>query len=534
MPSGRTRAAFISLIGSYAGSALTILKGIVFVPWYLHALGADTYGAWLASGNVVGLLGVFDAGVSSVIYQRLGDAWGAADRPRFSRIVGAAGLIIAAIASTIILTGTMLADVVPRLVRAPVEAWRPLSLAFLLATWGAAGSIAATNLFAVSAAWQKSELGAITRISGQVVETGTIALGLWRGWGVVSLGLGACAGAALSLLVGGAWTARSWRKLKLDQPRTRRADLAELARATAPLMLSRVVLQIDGNVEVALVAAFINPSAAAVYAITDRILRTAMSFISPIAGSVMSGLSHFVGERGLREASKPARELIAVWSFIVAAALPPLLALNEDFTTLWVGRANYGGLGLNTALFFNELLGGREWLYSVLLISCGAVATAAWISTIESIVRVPLMYVALRQVGWIGLPSAQAAVSLIALGFYSFYASRRLHIPVSERVRLALQGAWPVLASFSLGAVEAFALPHASRWPTLIAKSAAIGSLHLGLALTLAANGRRALARRLAAGRPWVARPHATRSVPVSSELRTDLSDVAPIRRREK
>ena len=71
---GRTRAAFLSLLTSYFGASIVIVKGIVLVPLYFHTFGVDVYGAFLASANVVGLLGVVDFGVSAVLYQRLAAA----------------------------------------------------------------------------------------------------------------------------------------------------------------------------------------------------------------------------------------------------------------------------------------------------------------------------------------------------------------------------------------------------------------------------------------------------------------------------
>jgi len=53
-----------------------MVKGVVLVPLYLHKFGVDVYGAFLASANVIGLIGVVDFGISAVLYQRLAAAWG--------------------------------------------------------------------------------------------------------------------------------------------------------------------------------------------------------------------------------------------------------------------------------------------------------------------------------------------------------------------------------------------------------------------------------------------------------------------------
>ncbi len=498
----RTRAALVSLVGNYAGSILAIIKGIIFVPLYFRILGADVYGAWLASGGLVGVLELLDAGISSAVYQRLGESWGAGDRSRFTRTVGAAGLILLTVAALLVTLGVTFAPFVPRLVQAPRASWTVLSLAFVFASCGAAGSILIANLAAVSAAWQRPAIGATTRIVGQLIETATIGVGLWIGWGVLALAIGSVTGAAASLIVGGLWTRLHWRRFELGTIRVRGTDLRELGQAVAPLMLGRIVLQIDANIEVTLVSILMNPTLAAVYAITDRILHMAISFISPIAGASISGLSHLVGEKGRGAALRPARELISVWSLVITATFPVLLVLNQDFTILWVGRNNYGGVGLNVALFLSELLGGREWLFSVLLLSSGAIAASAWISTAESLIRMPLMYLALLGLGWIGLPGAQALVSAVFLVIYSRLVAKQLSLASREQIGLLLQGFGPLLLSFLLAIVEIFLLPHARSWAMLTLKGASVGAAHLTLTLVLSPTGRGVFIRRLAHALP--------------------------------
>jgi O-antigen/teichoic acid export membrane protein len=267
------------------------------------------------------------------------------------------------------------------------------------------------------------------------------------------------------------------------------------------------VVQFDGNIEVALVSALISPASAAVYGITDRIFRTAVSFVNPIAGSVMSGLAHLVGERGRLAALKPSMELINIWSLIVAASLPALLAVNGDFTALWVGGDHYGGLPLSTALFMNEILAAREWLFSVLLIAAGAISFSAWVGTAECLIRMPIMYLAIRQIGWVGLPGAQAFVSLLALAAFASLVGLQFGIAGRKRFLLFMQGWVPLVVSVALGIVEAVALPSAKTWPQLVLKCAFVGSAHLLLALALAPAGRRALFGRLATGRlGWLGR----------------------------
>jgi O-antigen/teichoic acid export membrane protein len=284
----------------------------------------------------------------------------------------------------------------------------------------------------------------------------------------------------------------------LPRPQPSRAAALDLARTVVPMMLSRIVLQIGSNLEVALISRLVNPTMAAIYGITERIFRIAASFVTPIAGSVLSGLSHFVGERGICAVRKPVGDIFALLSLVVAATMPALVALNRDFTALWVGQENFGGAALTVLLCAAGILATRQFLLSVVLTASGAIATVAWIGIFEMLLRVPLMYVALRFVGVAGMPAASSVVSVLCLVIYARFVNRKLEIGGWDRWRFQFAGMLSVSVSFLIGVGELFALPIAATWTSLVLKGALVGCVHLGIALLLNSSGRTVALGRLA------------------------------------
>ncbi|MBS2027840.1 MAG: lipopolysaccharide biosynthesis protein [Deltaproteobacteria bacterium] len=496
-PAGRTRSAAVALAASYVGAVMTIVRGIILVPLYLSRFGVDVYGGWLASANVVGMLSLFDVGISSVVSQRLAQRWGAGDRRGFLQTSGAGLILIATICAVMVLCGIAIAPFIPRVVRAPEASHGALATTFALTALGAAGSIFSANVLAITGAWQRAEIGAVARLTGQIMETVVIVVTLLLGRGVIALGIGSLAGVVCNLMIAMIWTTALWRRLGLPRPSTTRTEIRELITTILPTTLSRIVLQIASNIEVALVSGIISPAAATAYALTDRILRVAMNFVNPIANAVLSGLSHFVGERGESQAVRPTRQLLGLWSLIVAGSIPALLAINEDFVHLWVGPSNYGGAVLNIALGLAGVLGAREFLLSIVLTSTGAIREAAWLATGEAIVRLPLMYVALVLLGSYGLPAASATISVGSLLIYGALVNHRVQIRGREGQRLQLTGMPVVIISMALAFVEAVYLPHALRWSSFIGKCALVGIAHLALAFSLEPGGRQVLMSKL-------------------------------------
>lgn len=495
-PSGRTRAVLISLVSNYIGSGVAIVKGVVLVPLYVHTLGVDVYGAFLASANIVGILGVVDFGVSSVLCQRMAVAWGARDSASFVRLAAAGLLVVPCLLALLVGTGLAVAPYVPEWIRAPAAAHHSITRAFALSVIGAAGNLATMNLSAVASAWQKTGIAAAARIGAQLVETIAIVVALAMGLGVVGLGLGALVGAWLGFLICAIWTIVAWARMRIPRPHWSRTATIDLAWTVAPTMLSRTLLQIGTNLEVALVSRLIGPAEAAIYSISERIYRLALNFVTPIAGSTLSSLAHFVGERGVRAAKDPTRELLLVWSLIVATIFPTLVALNQDFSTLWVGQRNYGGAALNVLLCAAAILGSRDYLLHTALISIGKISVSAWVISIESLVRIPLMYAGILLGGISALPLVAGAVSLTAIVALGSFVNRGLALVGREAWQYQFGGALSVCVMYLVAVAELAALPRVGTWGGLTLKGTLISCAHIALSMLLNPQGRAALFKR--------------------------------------
>src|SRR5947209_4163631 len=75
----RRTAALVNLCGSTANTLVVAVQAVILIPLYLHFVGNRLYGAWLASGDILVWLQVFDLGLPNLLIQRIGAADGAGD-----------------------------------------------------------------------------------------------------------------------------------------------------------------------------------------------------------------------------------------------------------------------------------------------------------------------------------------------------------------------------------------------------------------------------------------------------------------------
>src|SRR5918993_3015124 len=98
----RAHRASVAAMFAYLQFGLTIVVGIVMVPFVLDRIGAPLYGYWLASGEVLAYAAMADLGVLGVIPWMIAQADGRQDRDSIRKLLST-GFVAAVIVSLIYL-----------------------------------------------------------------------------------------------------------------------------------------------------------------------------------------------------------------------------------------------------------------------------------------------------------------------------------------------------------------------------------------------------------------------------------------------
>lgn len=450
MPAGRRRAAVVNLLFNYTGLVLSVVKNIALVPLYLHYFDLSTYGAWLATGNVLGILGLVDGGFGIVLSQRLASSWGRDDRVRFAAVAGAGAVSSGTMALVLVGAAFAVASHLPGWMNAPAQSHVALTTAFLLAACGACLTLLQANLLAVPYAWQRTSVPGWCRLVGQLAELAVTFMGLAWGLGVVSLGLGLCVGGAVGFVAAAVVTTRMWVQVPLPMPRWTRAEFRELVTLTTPNFLGKTGSVILGNSEATFTAALLNPAASAVLVLTGRTMKLAESLVNPVAGSMFYGLAHLVGESSRKRIHSVVRDVTALSAAIAAVTIPLALIVDQPFVALWVGADRFGGLSLAVLIAINSILITRANLLGMILPALGELRSIAWCPAAEVALRIPLLVVLLPRIGIAAVPIASIVTTvLVSLLFYGVRLHHALNIDFRSAVRLQGIGFGALIGSLS-------------------------------------------------------------------------------------
>jgi O-antigen/teichoic acid export membrane protein len=491
----RRRAAAGNLLFNYAGLVLSVIKNIALVPLYLHFFDLSTYGAWLATGNVLGILGFVDGGFGVVLSQRLASSWGGGDRSRFAAVAGAGIVWSGAMALLLVAAALAIAGRLPGWMNAPASSHAGLTTAFVLAACGAALTLLQANLFAVPYAWQRTSVPGWCRLLAQTTELAVTFGALIAGTGVVSLGLGLFVGGAVGLAAGIVVTIRMWTRLHVPLPRGTRAEFRELLTLTTPNLLGKMGSAILGNSEATFTAALLNPAASAVLVLTGRGMKLAESLVNPVAGSMFYGLAHLTGEaRGPRVLSV-VRDVTVLSAGVAAVTIPLALVLDQPFVNLWVGADRFGGLPLATLIAFNSILLTRANLLGMILPALGELRSIAWCPVAEVALRIPLLLFLLPRIGIAAVPIGSiASTVIVSLIFYSLRLHHALGIDFRSAARLQTVGGLALGGSFLLAyLIAATVSPAAHTIGELIGVGLGSGVAIVGLVSILSPAARNVL-----------------------------------------
>jgi O-antigen/teichoic acid export membrane protein len=476
------------LVGGWASLLLLVVQGLVLVPLYLRHLGAGTYGAWAASGDVLAWLSVLQMGVAGVGTQRMAAAHGRGDDAGVAGWFGTGVLVQAALAAVLFAAALLLSPFVPRWVGAEPDV--PLAGAFAVAGAATALGLMADVAATLALALQRTVFLAAAAVAAGVAGIAATVVLLLEGWGVWALALGMLARTGLLLLATGAHAAWVLRHTLRMPARVRPAVARELRGLSGAVLLTLVGNAAAGRSDAVLVALFFGPRAVAAYVLTRRAADLISMFLARLGGAVYPGFAHLVGGGEHARAAAVLGQVARAYFWMAGPAVALYVALNRTFVALWVGPGQFAGVGVTLLAGLNVLVVGWAALVLYLNGAAGNIERNGRVIFVEAAARIGVALVLLRWWGLPGLPLAGAATAAVSSWVALRWLARRLDQPAIALPR------GPVALSAALLALGAVA--GRVRWGHSWAQFTAWG-LAFALFATLAVLASDPEARRAAA-----------------------------------
>lgn len=414
----KTKSSLINLIYNYANVSFVIINGLILVPLYLTYFSVGTYGSYLSSGNIIGMLGLLEGGMSFVLTQKLSRCYVKNEMSEFSKILGSGLFLSISIFCLLVCIGFILLPFISNWVKAEPDEYLNIQYAFLFSSIGAGLNIVYHNISAVFQALLKVNICGFSNIISIIIGIGSTLLGLKLGLGIMAIPLGVLIKGFVGIIILIIFMIRFLRQTNIPSIEINMSATKELLKSVLPMFGGGVAKSLVTNSQLLIITNFINPTASAVFFITGRIYQVCDSFLAPIGSSIFSSISQIVGQGDKLLIKNSITRIFFVFNLFSLLILSLSFIFNEYFVSLLLGVDKYGGFYLSLLLCVNMLFYTRFNFLSVNLFALGVFGKTIFYDVIGSLIRLIIIIILIRYIGYISLPIAEFLSTTILIGYF--------------------------------------------------------------------------------------------------------------------
>lgn len=411
----RVHRASIAAAFAYFQFSLTILVGIVMVPFVLDRIGPTLYGYWLASGEVLAYAAMADLGILGVMPWMIAQADGRKDRDGIRQLLSTgcvAALMVSAVYLGLVLVLWNIAPAVLKL--QPLE--RDL-IAGPLALIAGVTAVVLPMRVAYSALIGLQDVrycGIVTTVSWALDAALTVIL-LLNGFGLWSLAIGASVPSTLTAAAAVIRLRTLAPDLLQSWPRPSRHAIATLFKEGGGGWLAAWGWRLASATDAIVLASLGHPASITVLAMTTKLgqMLTNMAWVPGDSGLV--GLAQLAGEGNTTRLRAAVSALSRVYLTLATVAACVVLAANPAFVKGWVGIEFFGGNRVNAVLAIVAIAATAAHALSATVSVLGKRLYVGTVTLAAGVAHVALAYLMARRLGLIGIPLAGLIVQVVVL-----------------------------------------------------------------------------------------------------------------------
>ena len=444
---GTYKASLFNYLFNSVNAVIMIVNGIILVPIYFHYMSVSTYGAWLATGNVVAMLGLIESGFASVITQKMSVSIVNNDDVQFRKQVGANIITAILFASVILALGLAISPFVADWVNVDASDRGSIRIAYIVALVASCISLMVSLFGAFPQVWQDTKTVGIINTVSNLIAIASLVLFLLFGFGVVSIALSYLVRASLNLLFQGSWIIRNWHQKGLSNPLYDFSSVKELFKACIYPFLSKLSGVFMGHSQSFIIAHFMNPALAAVYDITTKVCTIACTFVSQTNGSFFALFSLTMATKDKDRINDVFKKTSTFFFVTLLAVGLYSVCFTEPIIRYWVGLDKYGGTLLLVIAVFAKIVSQIRSYLNNIIYTGGLINKSAKLDILCMVVYLLILFVIIKYTQVYAIPTATALSCLIFMIWYLRIINKDLHIDVNAIIKIAFMSFF-VIAPF--------------------------------------------------------------------------------------
>ena len=415
----RKFATVVQVVGGYVNISIVIIQGLLLIPIYLHFIGAHTYGIWLASGGILGMLGLMNFGISSLLIQRITHAYAQQNLVQVGAYFINGAVIYLGICLLYASTGWLASIWLPSILKLTGPEAEMLRQCFQLAVLAMVIGIFNECLRCLSQALLRPMIPVVSIAFGRITGIGVTVWMLFNNYGLWSIPMGLLVSESVIFSINLLCSLSLLCRLKVRC----RCDLAiikEYMKTSPVLLMARLGDTLPKESQPLLITIFLAPELTTAYMITRRAADIVLQILNVIVGSTMSTFSHLAGSGDGDKTRKIAETLLVISFSVGVIGFSVYTGANHAFISLWVGEIF--ALDQSVILFIALGFFARTFrgLLGQMLYGLGKFNFPSVIILMEGLFQIALTIWLLSILGIIGVPLAfllSCFVAMVVLGF---------------------------------------------------------------------------------------------------------------------
>lgn len=453
-----------NVASSYVSTFVVALAGLVVTPVLARGLGPERFGIWVLIGSIAVYADLLQLGLGSATAKAVAEARGRSDERRLIAAVATSFWLMVPPAVLALALAVGFAELAPRLFDVLPTYRDETVLLGVLTGVGIAAAIPGQAITSVLTGLQRYDLLYLTEIGFWLLQAPLWAVIVWRGGGLIALGIAGLVLGLVLLAVRIAIAHRLVDGLRLAPRYVERALIGGLARVSGWLALAQAGVVILYRIDVFVVGIVAGVPAAGVYAVGQKLASAADRAIRP----TITGLFPFAAELAERNERERLRITVLTGMRVTLAVAMPiclaLIVLSRPAVELWVGGEFAKASDVVRYLALATIVAALTRTGMTALQGAGRVRVPALLTALEAALNLTLSVVLGIWIGLTGVAIATLAAAVaVRLGLFVPHLARELDISPRDLWRsVGRPHLAPTLGALLVGfAVLAIDLPNA-------------------------------------------------------------------------
>lgn len=453
----RTKTTLWNLFHLYLNVIIGIARGILIIPLYLKFISGDLYGAWLATGNILMWLTLFEPGVGDVATQKISEAYGNNDKATIKYIVSSSIFISSIICLLVLVIGVSFTDTFINFIKIPSTIdHQHLLKAFNISIVSTAITLFFYSLSGSIIGFQQVKILGWFRNASSILALVINLILLFKGYQLLSI--------SYSSLIAAIFQASSYAIILFVVMRREKISFAfsikflkSYSRVFTFTFLSKIFSTIAQNIDLIIVSRFVSLDKVTILELSRRPIKVIRGLAITPSQAMLPTIAHLFGEQNTERLKVVMDKTLRIFhlSFILVAA--GFIAFNRPLLTIWVGKQYYIGDFLNVALVLTFLFSTSAYVFSNFTYSIGKIKENSIFEIIKNSASILLLVIfgyfwKLKGVVLVGL----LITVLTELWYYPYLLNKTLNFSIvkinsfRKEILLALIGSGIITYFFSL------------------------------------------------------------------------------------